>query len=125
MVDTIPSYEGMMPVVLKVLANGQQKTLKQVYDDVAALYGFSEEQLVLTLPSGKQTYIRSRVGWAKTYLVKAGLIHQPKRGICEITNSGRKLWRAVSLLITTIYLCLIPLMTLEVLTMSNQQNKAK
>lgn len=90
MVDTIPSYEEMMPAVLKVLAGGQQKPLKQVYDDVAVLYGFSEEQLALTLPSGKQTYIRSRVGWAKTYLVKAGLIHQPKRGICEITNRGRE-----------------------------------
>lgn len=38
MVDTIPSYEGMMPVVLKVLADGQSKPLKQVYDDVTALY---------------------------------------------------------------------------------------
>lgn len=90
MVATIPSYEEMMPTVLKVLSNGQQKPLKQVYDDVAVLYGFSEEQLALHLPSGKQTYIRSRVGWAKTYMVKAGLINQPKRGICEITQRGRE-----------------------------------
>ncbi|MFB2873025.1 MULTISPECIES: winged helix-turn-helix domain-containing protein [Aeromonas] len=26
-----------------------------------------------------------RAGWAKTYLVKAGLITQPKRGLCVIT----------------------------------------
>lgn len=90
MVDTIPSYEAMMPAVLKVLADGQQKTLKQVYDQVAVLYDFSEEQLAQHLPSGKQTYIRSRVGWAKTYLVKARLINQPKRGICEITPRGRE-----------------------------------
>lgn len=90
MVDTIPSYEGMMPVVLKVLADGQSKSLKQVYAEVADWYGFSDEQLALTLPSGKQTYVRSRVGWAKTYLVKAGLINQPKRGICEITSAGRE-----------------------------------
>jgi restriction system protein len=93
MVDTIPSYEEMMPTVLKVLANGHQKTLKQIYNDVAVLYGFSEEQLTLHLPSGKQTYIRSRVGWAKTYMVKAGLINQPKRGICEITPRG---WEALA-----------------------------
>ncbi|MEL4274005.1 restriction endonuclease [Shewanella xiamenensis] len=90
MVDTIPSYEQMMPAVLKVLADGQQKPLRQVYDGVSALYDFSDEQLALTLPSGKLTYVRSRVGWAKTYLVKAGLIHQPKRGICELTNRGRE-----------------------------------
>lgn len=48
MIDSIPSYEEIMPVVLKVLADGLQKPLKQVYDDVAALYGFSQELLVLT-----------------------------------------------------------------------------
>lgn len=90
MVETIPSYEEMMPAVLKVLMDGQQKPLKQVYDDVAAFYGFSEHQRSLHLPSGKQTYVRSRVGWAKTYLVKAGLIKQPKRGMCEITQRGRE-----------------------------------
>lgn len=89
MVETIPSYEEMMPVVLKVLADGPQKPLKQVYDEVVALYGFSQQQCELLLPSGKQTYIRSRIGWAKTYMVKAGLICQPKRGMCEITQRGR------------------------------------
>ncbi|WP_226685272.1 restriction endonuclease [Shewanella indica] len=90
MVETIPSYEEMMPAVLKVLADGQQKPLKQVYDEVVALYGFSQQQLELLLPSGKQTYIRSRIGWAKTYMVKAGLISQPKRGVCELTQRGRE-----------------------------------
>jgi restriction system protein len=33
--------------------------------------------------------VRSRVSWAKTYLVKAGLIAQPKRGICVITARGK------------------------------------
>ncbi|MGL6123183.1 MAG: restriction endonuclease, partial [Shewanella sp.] len=88
MTETIPSYQAMMPKVLTVLADGQIKPLKQVYDDVTAHYGFSEEQLNLTLPSGKQTYIHSRIGWAKTYLVKAGLIHQPKRGVCQLTAVG-------------------------------------
>lgn len=41
------------------------------------------------MPSGRQTTLRSRVGWAKTYLVKAGLIEQPKRGICLITERGK------------------------------------
>ncbi len=90
MVETIPSYEEMMPAALKALSDGQQKTLKQIYDDVVAHYGFTDEQLALTISSGKTTYVRSRAGWAKTYLVKAGLIHQPKRGICVITNRGRE-----------------------------------
>lgn len=88
MLEKIPSYEDMMPAVLGALANGQQKLLKQIYDDVAVFYGFSDEQLALPIPSGKTTYFRSRVGWAKTYMVKAGLIRQPKRGVCEITERG-------------------------------------
>ncbi|MDX7645695.1 restriction endonuclease, partial [Aeromonas caviae] len=52
-------------------------------------YAFTPEQLADTLPSGRQTTLRSRVRWAKTYLVKAGLIEQPKRGICLITERGK------------------------------------
>lgn len=100
-----------MPAVLKVLADGLQRPLKQVYDDVV-----SEEQLALTLPTGKLTYVRSRVGWAKTYLVKAGLIHQPKRGICEITNRGREALATGQLINND---SLTPLMTLKVSTTNN------
>nr|WP_231613615.1 restriction endonuclease [Pseudoalteromonas sp. SCQQ13] len=48
----------------------------------------SAEQLKLRIPSGKQTYAYHRLGWAKTYLVQAGLIEQPKRAFCKITHKG-------------------------------------
>ncbi|WP_378008751.1 restriction endonuclease [Aeromonas hydrophila] len=89
MTDPIPSYERMMPVVLAALHDDASHSLRQVYDAVCAHYAFTPEQLSQTLPSGRQTTVRSRVGWAKTYLVKAGLIDQPKRGICLITARGK------------------------------------
>jgi restriction system protein len=89
MTQAIPSYEQMMPVVLQSLADNQPLLLREVYERVCAHYAFSPEQLAETLPSGRQSTIRSRVGWAKTYLVKAGLIAQPKRGICLITARGQ------------------------------------
>lgn len=89
MSDSIPSYERMMPVVLSVLQNGESLPLRQVYQAVCDHYAFTPEQLAHTLPSGRQTTVRSRVGWAKTYLVKAGLIKQPKRGACLITGRGK------------------------------------
>ncbi|CAB5670976.1 EcoKMrr [Aeromonas hydrophila] len=89
MIDAIPSYEHMMPAVLFSLKDGNSYTLRQVYEAVCAHYAFTPEQLAHTLPSGRQTTVRSRVGWAKTYLVKAGLIEQPKRGICLITERGK------------------------------------
>lgn len=89
MTDPIPSYERMMPIVLAALQDDASHSLRQVYDAVCAHYAFTPEQLSQTLPSGRQTTVRSRVGWAKTYLVKAGLIAQPKRGICLITARGK------------------------------------
>lgn len=41
-----------------------------------------------TLPSGIQSRFDNRVGWAKTYLVKAGLLVVPKRGSFCITERG-------------------------------------
>ncbi|MFM5379655.1 restriction endonuclease [Aeromonas dhakensis] len=89
MKETLPNYEAMMPVVLKVLADGVTRPLRDVFELICQHYAFTPEQLADTLPSGRQTTLRSRVGWAKTYLVKAGLIEQPKRGICLITERGK------------------------------------
>ena len=73
----LPSYEAMMPAVLKVLADGHSRPLREVFERVCLHYAFTSEQLAATLPGGRQTKVRSRVGWAKTYLVKAGLIEKP------------------------------------------------
>ncbi len=89
MKETLPSYEAMMPAVLKVLSDGVARPLREVFERVCQHYAFTPEQLADTLPSGRQTTLRSRVGWAKTYLVKAGLIEQPKRGVCLITERGK------------------------------------
>ncbi len=43
------------------------------------------------LPSGKQTIMKNRVGWTRTYLKKATLVHSPKRGAVCITSAGKKL----------------------------------
>lgn len=71
-----PSYEDMMPALLSVQQNGSRLFLHQVYLAV------TPEQLAHTIPSGSQTTIRSRVGWAKTNLVKMALtpvLEQPRR----------------------------------------------
>ncbi len=43
-----------------------------------------------TIPSGLLTYV-SRAQWAQTYLVQAGLLTRPKRGIVTLTDTGRTL----------------------------------
>lgn len=86
----LPSYEAMMPIVLAALADGNTHSLREVFDFVSQHYAFTPEQLAYTPPSGRQATVRTRVGWAKTYLVKACLIEQPKRGFCKISPRGRE-----------------------------------
>lgn len=40
------------------------------------------------LPSGGQTLFYSRVSWARTYLVKAGLLEATRRGFVKTTQKG-------------------------------------
>lgn len=70
---------------------------------LAAQSGLSEEELSQTLPSGKYIFA-DRVSWAKTYLVKAGLIHQPKRAYCELSQKGKELDLSLLNQITNEYL---------------------
>jgi restriction system protein len=52
-------------------------------------FSLTEEELSKQLPSGTQKVFTNRVGWARTYLKKAGLLDSPKRGFQQITQRGR------------------------------------
>jgi restriction system protein len=56
---------------------------------IADGFGLTDEERTRMLPSGQQAYINNRVGWAKSYLKKAGLLENPSRGKVRITNEGR------------------------------------
>ncbi len=61
--------------------------INQVSDE----FELTEEQRAELLPSGKQTIIKNRIGWAITYLNKAGLLKSPKRAHIQITELGQSL----------------------------------
>ena len=84
----IPSYQSLMQPMLNALKNGDLLNIPQIYQRVITELGLTEALVNLRIPSGRATYIRSRIGWSKTYLVKAKLIEQPKRGHCIITQRG-------------------------------------
>ncbi|WP_457934216.1 restriction endonuclease [Pseudoalteromonas sp. SCSIO 43210] len=85
---SLPDYQSFMTPLLQCLANGKTVKLKEIEENVYQSLGLSAEQLKQRIPSGKQTYAYHRLGWAKTYLVQAGLIQQPKRAFCKITDKG-------------------------------------
>jgi restriction system protein len=49
----------------------------------------TEEERKELLPSGNQAVFDNRIGWARTYLKKSGLIEYPQRGHFQITDRGK------------------------------------
>lgn len=83
----VPSYEDLMPLVLS-----RAKTEQRVRDAVSAIadeLNLTDEERDETIPSGQTTLISSRVAWAVTYLVQAGLLNRPRRGYFIITDQGQ------------------------------------
>ena len=58
---------------------------------LAQEFRLTEEEKSQYLRSGQQTVIQNRVGWARTYMKKAGLLVSPRRGFMLITERGRSL----------------------------------
>lgn len=88
---SIPTYDKFYRSILKFLSDGKLHNSKEMVSYAARDFKLSKEDMALILPSGRQTILANRVGWAKTYLKKAGLIDNPSRGQYRIMPLGRKL----------------------------------
>lgn len=88
---SIPDYQTLMRPVLEVLESVEEQSVKDISLELAKLFSLTNEQLEELLPSGRAKVFNNRVGWAITYLKKAGALHSNKRGVYSITNRGREL----------------------------------
>lgn len=90
----IPPYDALMLPVLKHCA---QKTwlMRDLINQIANDLALTAEERAQMIPSGGTPLIANRVHWAKTYLKKAGLLTQPKRGTVEISERGRSVLSSV------------------------------
>jgi restriction system protein len=86
----IPDYQTLMLPVLKVAGDDQEHRLSDIVNQLARDFGLTEEEQQQILPSGRQATFANRVGWAKTYLVQAGLLEATKRAHFKITDRGKK-----------------------------------
>ena len=87
----IPKYEKIMLPLLKYLSDGQEHSLSDAHDSLSEQFKLTDEELRELLPSGQQTIFRNRVGWARTYMKKAGLIISTKRAHFRISDNGLEL----------------------------------
>ena len=84
----IPDFQAIMLPLLKKVSNGEEYRLDEIVDLMAKEFKITDEQRKELLPSGQIFVFGSRVGWARTYMKKAGLIETPKRGYLKITDKG-------------------------------------
>lgn len=86
----IPDYQAVMLPLLKLVAKQDNLTLRDAVEHISVEFKLSHNDRSALLPSGNQEIIVNRVGWARTYLKKAGLILIPARGLSSITERGKK-----------------------------------
>ncbi len=84
----IPDYETIMLPLMKLASDEKEHSLREAIDKIATEYDLSTEERRRLLPSGKQEIFNNRVGWARTYLKKAGLLNITRWGYFRITERG-------------------------------------
>lgn len=77
----------MLPL-LRFAGDGAEHSLREAIEALAGEFKLSDEERRELLPSGQQEIFDNRVGWARTYMKKAGLLRTTRRGFFEITERG-------------------------------------
>lgn len=86
----IPNYQEIMLPLLALAGDGQTHHIREARDRLAEQFGLTEDERRELLPSGKQPTFDNRVGWARTYMTKAGLLEVPRRSHFAITLRGKE-----------------------------------
>lgn len=86
---SIPDYQSVMLPLLKFAGDAQEHSLRETIEALADEFELTNEERRQLLPSGQQATFDNRVGWARTYMKKAGLLRSTRRGYYQITDRGK------------------------------------
>ena len=93
----IPKYYEIYDPLLEHISDGKIYTTTELEEFLARKFALTHEERQERLSGGALVFC-NRIGWARTYLKKAGLITAPKRGTVQITEEGKaSLKRAVKI----------------------------
>jgi restriction system protein len=84
----IPDFQSLMLPLLDAVKDGEEHLFRDLVESLASQFDLSPEERKHLLPSGRYPTFDNRVGWAKTYLKKAGLVTQSRRSYISITTKG-------------------------------------
>jgi restriction system protein len=102
----IPNYQQFMRPFLEIAhaANGSEIKLRDAINQLADKFNLTDEERNEALPSGRQSVLDNRIGWARTYLTKAGLLKATKRAHFVITERGIQALQDTNAVINNDYL---------------------
>jgi restriction system protein len=86
----IPDFQTIMLPLLKFVADLHEHSKREALDILAEQFRLSEAEKNELLPSGRQAIFDNRLAWARTYLIKAGLLESTRRGFFRITERGQE-----------------------------------
>lgn len=84
----IPDFQSIMLPLLKFASDEKEHSVREAIEYLAKHFRLTEEEKKELLPSGQQYVFDNRVGWARTYLKKAGLLESTRRAFFKITDLG-------------------------------------
>jgi restriction system protein len=87
----VPDYEALMLPALEATSDGKEWSVGSLRGPLSEKLKLTAEELSVRLPSGSQAVFDNRLTWETTYLVKAGCLERPRRGVLQITKRGTSL----------------------------------
>jgi restriction system protein len=87
----VPDYQAAMLPLLRLVSERQTVKLSECIDMLADHFGLTTTERSEMLDSGVQSRWGNRVSWAASYLVHAGVLRRPAKGILEVTDAGKQL----------------------------------
>src|SRR5919106_5365755 len=84
----VPDFQTLMLPLLELAGDGQQHTSAEAVESLAQRFQLSSDDRGQLLQNGQPRF-NNRVGWATTYLKKAGLLQSVGRGRFQLTDRGR------------------------------------
>src|SRR3954471_17641979 len=85
----LPSITDLRKPVLDAHRNGATLTTAQIIQRLVPLFALTADELRNEQASGDNT-MTQRVGWARSDLVRQGMLEQPAPGAGRITERGRQ-----------------------------------
>ena len=87
---SIPDFQSIMLPLLQFMGDGKEHSIHEMLDRLANVFHLTDEELNVLLSSGGQTVFYNRVGWARTYLSKSGLLELVRRTFYRINERGKQ-----------------------------------